>query len=254
MAGGKPLCRSDESFVGAGDGTPGHEINCAYTWTNNWGPRLGATFDVFGSGRSKLYASWGRYYAKVPNSLAVQAMGSDATASADYFDVELTSPVPDGVLARRTTDHFHVFSGRPARFVNGSRSTYHDELLAGFEIEAAPALSLGLRYVHRSLARVLEDYAQAQPVLYNLEYQGLDQVTYLIGNINAGIETIDATSIGVPRAFFEDPVHKYDAVELTAQKASRTTGLSSPRIAGPGCGNYEASTKPTTGSVRRSRC
>jgi hypothetical protein len=220
IAGSLPLCYSDESGVGAGDGTPGHEINCAYTWTNNWGPRLGATFDIFGSGRSKLYASWGRYYAKIPNDLAALAMGSAATASADYFDAELTRPVPDGVLARGTTDHFRlVLSGRPARFANGSRSTYHDELLAGFEMEAAPALSLGVRYVHRSRARVLEDYSQAQPVLYNLEFQGLDQVTYLIGNINAGIKTIDPTSIGVPQAFFEDPVHTYDAVELTAQKS-----------------------------------
>jgi hypothetical protein len=219
IAGGEPLCYSDESFVGAGDGTPGHEINCAYTWTNNWGPRLGATFDVVGSGRSKLYASWGRYYAKIPNALAVRAMGSEPTASADYFDAELTRPVPDGVLAVRTTDHFHISSGLPAQFASGSRSTYYDESLAGFEIEAAPALSLGVRYVHRSLGRVLEDYSQAQPVLYDLQFAGLDQVQFLIGNVHAGIETIDATSIGVPRAFFEDPVHTYDAVELTAQKS-----------------------------------
>ncbi len=218
MAGGKPLCYSDESFVGAGDGTPGNEINCAYTWTNNWGPRVGATFDVTGSGRSKLYASWGRYYAKIPNDLAVRAMGGEPSASADFFDAALTRPVPDGVLADETTDHFDVFSGRPSQFVNGSRSTYHDELVAGFEMEASRGLSLGVRYVHRSMSRVLEDYSQAQPVLYDLGFNGLDQVHYLIGNINAGLETLDPTSIGVPQAFFEDPVHIYDAVELTAQK------------------------------------
>src|SRR4029453_5461191 len=120
LAGGLPLCYSEELGVGVGDGTPGNEINCAYTGTNNWGPRLGATFDVVGSGRSKLYASWGRYYAKIPNALAVRAMGSEPTASADYFDAELTRPVPDGVLAIRTTDHFHIFSGGPAEFANGS--------------------------------------------------------------------------------------------------------------------------------------
>jgi carboxypeptidase family protein/TonB-dependent receptor-like protein len=219
IAGGRPLCYSDESAVGAGDGTPGSEINCEYTWTNNWGPRLGATFDVTGRGRSKLYVSWGRYYAKIPNDLAVRAMGAEPTASADYFDAALTRPVPSGVRARGLTNHFRIASGRPSQFVSGSRSTYHDERVAGFEIEAAPALSLGVRYVHRRLSRVLEDYSQAQPVLYHLEFAGLDQVTYVIGNIDAGIETIDATSIGVPRAFFEDPVHTYDAVELTAQKS-----------------------------------
>ena len=221
LAGGRPLCYSDESGVGAGDGTPGNEINCEYTWTNNWGPRLGATFDLTGAGRSKLYASWGRYYAKIPNDLAVRAMGAEPTAAADYFDAALTRLVPNGVRAGPFTNHFRVSRGRPAQFASGSRSTYHDERVAGFEIEAAPALSLGVRYVHRSLSRVLEDYSQAQPVLYHLEFAGLDQVTYVIGNIHAGIETIDATSIGVPRAFFEDPVHAYDAVELTTQKSFR---------------------------------
>jgi hypothetical protein len=66
---------------------------------------------------------------------------------------------------------------------------------------------------------VLENYSQAQPVLYDLHFQGVEDVVYRIGNINAGIETIDPTSIGVPQAFFEDPVHTYDAVELTAQKS-----------------------------------
>jgi hypothetical protein len=219
LAGGLPLCYSDESSVGAGDGTPGNEVNCAYTWTNNWGPRLCATFDITGSGRSKLYASWGRYYAKIPNDLAVRAMGSDALVFADYFDPELTQPVPDGVLARRTTRHFgFFFDGSPAQFANGSRSTYHDELLAGFEIEAAPALSLGVRYVHRSLPRVLEDYSQRRGALHASRFEGLAEVNF-IGNIHAGLETLDPTSIGVPQAFFEGPVHTYDAVELTAQKS-----------------------------------
>ncbi|HET7293422.1 MAG TPA: TonB-dependent receptor, partial [Vicinamibacteria bacterium] len=184
MAGGLPLCYSDESFVGAGDGTPGNEIGCEYTWTNNWGPRLGAAFDITGTGRSRLYASWGRYYAKIPNDLAVRAMGAQSVVSADYFDAELTRPVRDVV---RT-----FLSGEPAQFANGSRSTYHDELLAGFEFEAAPALSLGVRYVHRSLPRVLEDHTQAQPVLYDLGF--VDEPVYFIDNIRAGLETIDPTS------------------------------------------------------------
>jgi hypothetical protein len=41
----------------------------------------------------------------------------------------------------------------------------------------------------------------------------------MIGNIRASIPTLDTSASGVPQAFFEDPVHEYDALELTAQKA-----------------------------------
>jgi hypothetical protein len=218
LQGGRPVCFSDAPRVGA-PGTPGHEILCSYTWTNNWAPRLGATFDLTGRGRSKIFASWGRYYVKIPNDLAARGMGSATpTARADYYDAALKEPVPEGVVAYGTPNHFVVSDGRPAEFANGSRSTYHDELVLGAEVEAAPLLNLGLRYIHRSLPRVLEDYTPAQLVAYFLGLADPSDVTYLIDNINSGLETTDFSSAGLPRAFYEDPVHRYDAVELTAHK------------------------------------
>ncbi len=83
--------------------------------------------------------------------------------------------------------------------------------MTGFEIQAAPALNLGVRYIRRTLGRVLEDYAPAQPVLYDLGF--VDQVEFFVGNVDASLETLDPTSIGVPQAFFEDSIHTYDAVE-----------------------------------------
>jgi hypothetical protein len=210
IVGGTPLCFSDESHVGAGDGTPGDEIPCAYTWTGNWAPRLGATFDVTGSGRWKVYASWGRFFVKVPNAIAVYALSAEDAALARYLDPGLRDLAPDG---------FRTFNATPAEFANGSRSTFQRELLIGVETEVAPYLNLGLRYIRRRIPRVVEDYAPAQPLLWDLGYEGLEGVTYLVDNIHPGLETIDATSIGVPRAYFEDPVHDYDAVEVTGNKA-----------------------------------
>ena len=61
----------------------------------------------------------------------------------------------------------------PAIFANDSKSTYSDEFVGGFEFEAAQALNLGVRYIHRNTPTVLEDYAQASPVMYELEFPGL---------------------------------------------------------------------------------
>ena len=35
-----------------------------FTWDGNWAARIGGTFDMLGTGRSKIYATWGRFYAK----------------------------------------------------------------------------------------------------------------------------------------------------------------------------------------------
>ena len=70
-----------------------------FTLEGNWAPRIGATYDIAGNGRSKIFANWGRFYAKIPNDLAARALSADAGISlADYFDPNLTQPIPDGAL------------------------------------------------------------------------------------------------------------------------------------------------------------
>ena len=70
-----------------------------FTLSGNWAPRIGATYDVLGNGRSKIFANWGRFYAKIPNDLAARALSADAGISrADYYDAGLTQPIPEGTL------------------------------------------------------------------------------------------------------------------------------------------------------------
>jgi hypothetical protein len=236
---GTGLCFEGESVVGgtanglgpdgvlgtADDGTNGGLTPkaCQYTWTNNWSPRLGATFDIAGNGKSKLYASWGRFFVKIPNDLAARALAADAGISrADYFDLGLTRPVPRGVTALGTTNHFQLAGTVGSIFANDSKSTYSDEFVGGFEFEAARSLNLGIRYIHRNISTVLEDYAQASPVMYELGFPGLAEVVYLIDNISPSLVTLNPSGVpgfeNVKQPFFEDPVHKYDAIEVTANK------------------------------------
>ena len=49
-----------------------------FTLDGNWAPRIGATYDILGNGRSKIFANWGRFYAKIPNDLAARALSADA--------------------------------------------------------------------------------------------------------------------------------------------------------------------------------
>ena len=236
---GNGLCFKGEALVGAvanglgpdgvigtaddGTGTDGTPQACQYTWTNNWSPRLGATWDIKGDGKSKLYASWGRFFVKIPNDLAARALAADAGVSRiDYFDAALTRPVPQGVTALGTGNHFILAGVAGSIFANNSKSTYQDEFVGGFEFEAAKSLNLGVRYIHRNISTVVEDYAQASPVMYELDFPGLAEVVYYIDNISTKLTTLNPTGVpgfeNVKQPFFEDPVHKYDSIEVTANK------------------------------------
>lgn len=216
-----PLCREGESRPGVADGT-GAPKACSFQWTGNWGPRVGVTYDVMGNGRSKLYGNWGRFFAKVPNDLAVRAMSADSGVTrADYFDAGLTRPIPNGVLAgagaSATTTHF-LQAGLHAAIIDPeSKSTYLDEFLAGFEFEVAPAVALDFRYVRRDMPRVLEDVGTTPLVAYFLDLPGLESVEYFITNPTPATP-LTITTLG---AAFEDPVHTYDAFEVVLNRRLR---------------------------------
>jgi hypothetical protein len=186
-----------------------------FTWENNWAPRIGVTYDVLGNGRSKLYGNWGRFYAKIPNDLAARALSADAGVTrVDFFDAGLTRPVPRGTLAAGQTDHFIQAGLHPADFDPDAKSTYLDETLVGFEWEAFPNTSLGVRYIHRDFGRILEDIGTAPIAAYLLDLPGLESVEYFITNVNAD------TPVSFPQfgASFEDVIHDYDAVEFTVDR------------------------------------
>jgi hypothetical protein len=182
------------------------------TFDDNWAPRLGFTWDPSGSGRMKIFGSYGRYFARIPNDLALLALGGGGRVIwADYYDPELTEPIPDGVEALGTRLHLLISSGSAATVDPDAKSTYIQEGVLGFEFEAMPQLTLGIQYLYRDMPRVLEDVANAAAVLYFTGDSG-DAVRY-IGNPSEGSpDTV--MDVGA----FEDPIHEYQSLELTAHK------------------------------------
>jgi hypothetical protein len=214
--GGAPnLCFGDDSRPGAGDGS-GSAIPCTFTWDDNWAPRIGLTYDITGNGRSKLFAAWGRFYAKIPNDLAARAMSADTGITRQNFrDAALTQPVSNGESFAGATTHMILTSDHAAIIDPQSGSTYKDEFVGGFEFEAARSLSLGIRYIHRNMGQILEDIGELPVAGYFLDQCGDAVVDYFITNPNTATNAISCPMT----ASFEDPVHKYDAVELTANKS-----------------------------------
>jgi hypothetical protein len=188
-----------------------------FQWDGNWAPRVGVTYDPTGAGRAKVFGNWGRFYAKIPNDLAARALSADAGVTrADYFDAALTRPIPNGTLAGGQTTHLVTAGLAPADIDPESKSTYLDETLVGVEYEIFRGVNFGVRYIHRNMPRVLEDIGTAPQVAYFLGTLG--SVEYFITNPGRNSPVTDAPPGYAGRITFEDPVHKYDAVELTLDR------------------------------------
>jgi hypothetical protein len=216
VGGGSKLCTEGESRPGANDGS-GEAVFCTREFDGTFSPRLGATYDLFGNGKSKIYASYGRFYSKIPNDLAARALSADAGISrADYFDAGLTNPVPDGVVAGTpsTTTHLQLAGLGAAIFDPEANPTYKDEWIGGVEFEVGHSVNLGVRYIHNTLPQVLEDIGSLAMAGYFRD-DAPASVEYAITNIS---EATLAQPVPGFTAAFETPVHKYDAVEVTVNK------------------------------------
>ena len=186
-----------------------------FSLKNNWAPRIGATYDPFGDSKSKVYGNFGIYYSRVPNDLAARALSADnAISRDDFFDPGLTRPIPNGVATVNpnggtTTNHF-ALSGVGADEIDSSaKLSYVREFVAGFDREVVPNTTVGIRYVHGSIPRVLEDVANCPVAAYFLDQtsDACGSVAYILTNPSS------ATPVNPAAAFlgasFDNPVHRY---------------------------------------------
>lgn len=181
---------------------------------DNFAPRIGGAWDPTGQGRAKIFASWGRFYAQIPNDLAARALSADAGISrADYFDLALTQPIPDGVLAGNVTSHFQLAGASSDLIDPNVKSSYLNESVVGAEYEVFRGLNVGARWIRRRIGRALEDIQPFPAVACDFGIDAACDVEYTLTNPD-----VDTPTLGNLGARFEKPIHRYDEVEISAEK------------------------------------
>jgi hypothetical protein len=196
----------------------------------NWAPRVGAIYDVSGTGRSKIFGNFGRYYSRVPNDLAARALSADdGMQRGDYFDAALTRPIPNGVVTQvpgggLITQHFQI-AGVGADVIDpAAKLSYTDEIVAGAEFEIMPHTTFGVRYVYRNIGRVLEDVANCPVVAYELNASTISacgSVEYILTNPSDATPINPALLAIAPQfnsVHFDNAIHKYNALEFTVNR------------------------------------
>lgn len=163
--------------------------NTQYTFTDNWSPALGVTVDPWGDRKNKFWFSFGRYNYNLPLDLAERSL----TNETDLFLLALVPQFTVNAAGNRVAtinnfgtvtpivDDHHVLnqaSGSPFPLVFGSleslepihkgtRLTYEDEYVMGFEHQFSHGIVLTARYMHRSLRRIVEDTGGIAPEAAN---------------------------------------------------------------------------------------
>ena len=188
-------------------------------------PRLGASYDLFGNGRIKLYASWGRYFDWVKYELSRGTFGGDywRTSYRSLDTLDLQSLSASGFPGR------NLWDGTPGGFRDRRIPSFGPEGVdpnikpmssdltnAGTEIQIGSRTVFRANYVHNSLRRTMEDvgvlingdehYSQVNPS------EGLG--TTMLGTCGADNSGVNCT----PDFPMPKPKRVYDAMELTLSR------------------------------------
>ena len=121
---------------------------------NNLAPRLSVAWDPLADGRTKLFATWGRYYDKLFLSTIVGEEGPDNINRYYLFDPD---GVDGGVPDRQVGQVISKAPPSATQVDRGLQTPWSDELTLGFERELAPELALSLTFVARNYRQQLQD-------------------------------------------------------------------------------------------------
>jgi len=162
-------------------------VSTHYTLTHNWAPRLGLIVDPFNDHKTKIYASYGRFFEKVPLDIAVRSLSLETSITGALYqdpgpgaqpNLSPSNYIPGGSIA---------FQGSAADLENvaaGTGAQFQDEITGGYEHEFAHNLTFTGRFVYRDLRRIIEDMSG---INVTQSLAGLPQI-YVVGNPSARLD------------------------------------------------------------------
>ena len=195
-------------------------------FNNQLAPRLGASFDLFGDGSSKIFTNYGRYYLPVVNNTNAREAGGQVDRFEFWTFSTINADGTPNLVAKQNPD---IVQGAglvdpPTALVSKNiKPMYQDEIILGFQKAFDNHLAAGTRIIYRRLGRAVEDECSSALVpasntvgcmLFNPGYDIVFQTDTVDGNGNprpGGV--IPASTIGFPKA-----QRFYKAIELFAEQ------------------------------------
>jgi hypothetical protein len=249
---------------------------------NNWAPRVGFIYDPTREGKSKLYASYGRFYESIPLDMNDRAFSAEgfmqeswryqtpqdmysACGFGSRMDPTRCKPTAlnsNGNAYGATPGVYRSMAGGERSVVTaGLNAQRTDEIVLGGQYEVMSDLVVGAAYHKRWLGAIIEDVSPDYGNTYYITNPGYapdtsgiqSQINQLAGKTDpASLAKLDELKkllsdyqqIGK----FPKATRDYNALELTAAKRfSRTWYLNASYLYARTIGNYPGLYQATNG-------
>jgi hypothetical protein len=146
----------------------------AFLDTKNVGPRIGAIYDPFGDGRSKISVAYGRYFEAIPLNMSARYFGGEGLIGRNntpYAACPVSDPytgsqnqnnwrecgLPPAAATDAAGGYFASNNGQSYAVQKNLAGQYHNEIVATAERELREGMTLRLDYQHRWLGTIIED-------------------------------------------------------------------------------------------------
>jgi hypothetical protein len=219
--------------------------NRAALRTTVWQPRLGVAWDPGGDGRTRVYASAGRFSYGLPTDLALRSFGPVGFVTT--FNFSPTALEQDPGVLNHEKPITRLFSLQ-VPVDSGLEGVSQDELTIGIERALGPSLSIGLKGTYRRLAHAIEDRA-------DLDYTAAGNGGSSFAITNPGSSSQFASGRFTSCDGFDDglcglegaaplpPARRlYRGVELSARKTAGSSWIQASYVFSSLRGNYDGET------------
>ncbi|CAN7158489.1 TonB-dependent receptor [Brevundimonas sp. LjRoot202] len=196
---------------------------------NQWAPRLGATYDVFGDGEAKLFGFWGRYFLPVAVNTNQRLAGAEFffqdTWNLDVNNGDLVNDANQDGIHDTTDEPFLLNLVGATNLADGTiKGTatsvdkeidpmFVDEFILGYEQRVFGDWTMGIKGTYRELGTAIDDVAIDAAVLDYCEAAGGGLSEAICYNVWYGFHQYVLTNPG------EDMV-----ITLSGADLSRATG------------------------------
>ncbi|MBE2214187.1 MAG: TonB-dependent receptor plug domain-containing protein [Opitutaceae bacterium] len=207
---------------------------------DQWAPRVGFSYDLFGNRKTKVSVNYGRYHLPIASNTNVRLAGGELYYQEFYYLNSLNSDFTPNVGAE-IGDRFYYSNGEvpDTRTIvdRNIKPMYQDEWMLAVQHQLSKSVTVGFRGVYRDLGTVIDDVivnhaleAWAIRNGYDAETydpQIWDTTHYILGNpgndisINWDIDgdgSFEDVLLTKEDLDFPTPVRKYYSVELFAEK------------------------------------